>query len=380
MFPDSLKQLKPIHIFLGMLLFVFLSYAIIHFIDKPHIVTSFANTTLSVLAPFIYAFLLAYILSPCVNFFESAFNFKRGFAILTTYLALASFLVILSYIIIPSIAESLASLLKSVPMYLSQLEDFVVHLLNSLNINSSLDFLELINTKILDALPSIGNYITEYINSAISTTVSVFKTVFNLFIALVACFYILLEKEVFIDWAQKIVYILLNPINGSKFISVLTLLNENIGRYLLGKSINSCIIAIGSFIGLSVVHAKYSLLLSIGFGLFNMIPFVGPILATIIAVTLNLFHNVAIAIIVLVIMFTLQQVESFVLEPKLIGKKMGLNPFLTLFAVSIGGSLFGAIGMILGVPVTSIIKNTFKPILLNHPHLSTVDLSKNNAM
>ena len=90
-----------------------------------------------------------------------------------------------------------------------------------------------------------------------------------------------------------------------------------------------------------------------------MIPFIGPIFGTLIAVGINFFYSPFVALMILVFLLIVQQVETLIIDPKVVGQKMGLNPFLTLLAVTIGGKFMGMIGMILGVPIMGVIKLYF---------------------
>ena len=112
-------------------------------------------------------------------------------------------------------------------------------------------------------------------------------------------------------------------------------------------------------VGLSLMGAKYALLLGVIFGITNMIPFIGPIFGTLIAVGINFFYSPFVALMILVFLLIVQQVETLIIDPKVVGQKMGLNPFLTLLAVTIGGKFMGMIGMILGVPIMGVIKLYF---------------------
>ena len=101
------------------------------------------------------------------------------------------------------------------------------------------------------------------------------------------------------------------------------------------------------------------MLLGVIFGITNMIPFIGPIFGTLIAVGINFFYSPFVALMILVFLLIVQQVETLIIDPKVVGQKMGLNPFLTLLAVTIGGKFMGMIGMILGVPIMGVIKLYF---------------------
>ncbi|HAX72773.1 MAG TPA: AI-2E family transporter, partial [Firmicutes bacterium] len=119
---------------------------------------------------------------------------------------------------------------------------------------------------------------------------------------------------------------------------------------------DSVFVGICAMIGLAIINAKFAVLLGLVFGITNMVPFVGPIFGTIIAVGINLFYNPMAALIACVFLIIVQQIESLIIDPKVVGKQMGLNPFFTVLAVTIGGQFFGIPGMILGVPIMGVIK------------------------
>jgi len=125
--------------------------------------------------------------------------------------------------------------------------------------------------------------------------------------------------------------------------------------YIVAKSIDSTLYGILCTIILAIAGSKYALLLGIIAGITNMIPFFGPIIGTIVAVVINLFFSFNKAIIVLVVMIVVQQIESAVIEPNIVGKQVGVPPVITILAVTFASSYTGFIGILLSVPVASVI-------------------------
>ena len=133
----------------------------------------------------------------------------------------------------------------------------------------------------------------------------------------------------------------------------------------MAKAMDSTIYGIICTIALSLTGSKYALFIGIIAGVTNMIPFFGPILGTVIAVVANLFFSIDKAILVLVVMIIVQQLESAILEPHFVGKQVGVPPILTIFAVTFAGKYTGFLGILLAVPVTGVLLVYFKRYIYN---------------
>lgn len=341
------------YLFTRGLIFIALAYISILCINNYTYFLNIAAQGLSIIKPFIVAFLLAYLMHPLVKSLEEVLKVKRGYCIGLVYLALISALALAINFILPVVTNSLSQILKDLPIYLNQLGD----LLQNITSNSDLPISTIINNATTEICLFLKDNFSTYLTSAVGTTISAVSLIFNTFISLVAAFYVLLEKENIF----KVFSLVSLKLFGSKIhngiSTLLRSLHTNIGKYLVGKGINSLFISIFAFIGLSLLKSKYAVLLSIFLGCTNMIPYIGPILGTVVAVTLNIFSNPTTTLFIVIYLFIIQQIESFVLEPKLIGERFGLSPLLTIFSVSVFGSLFGMVGMILGVPIMSLIKH-----------------------
>lgn len=344
------------------LIFVALAYMLILCINNYAFFLNLASKGLNIIKPFLAAAILAYLMRPLVKALENNFKMKRGICISIIYLTFIAAIILFINFVIPVLMSSFSQLFKDFPMYLNQLGVF----LESLTKNTDLSIGLILN----DALYEIANFIkinfSTYLSSAVGTTISAVSLIFNSFITFAACFYILLEKESIFNVINLISIKIFGSKKTNLMCNIITSLHTNIGKYLVGKAINSTFIAIFSFIGLSLLKSKYTILLAIFLGFTNMVPYIGPILGSMVAFLLNVFSNHTTAFLIIVYLFIIQQIESFVLEPKLIGSKMGVSPLLVIIAISVGGSLFGLVGMILGVPIVSLIKNFLSRILNNH--------------
>lgn len=332
-----------------------ISYILIKLIDSYQYFFGVFHLLLSILTPFVIAFILAYIFTPIVNFLEYKLKIKRIFSLLITYgfliILLGSFILFTAPIIIGSIAE----IVSQFPLYIEKTQTFLINIGNSLK-NVDPNTLKEIGNKIMGAMPEISNLLVGYIGQIFNTTFSISKFIVQFVLAFIICFYIILEKENFFDFYKKVLYILLGKKYANLTLDIGNTLNLNIGKYFMGKILDSFIVGLISAVGLYFLKSKYALLFGTLIGFMNLIPYFGPVIGMTPVFVINLFYNPSIALFSLAYLLLVQQIEVAVIEPKIVGGQLGLSPFLTILAVSVGGGFFGIPGMILSVPIMGVIK------------------------
>lgn len=346
---------KEKHYFIVGILFVVCAYLVIKLMDNYNTFFGYVETFLGMLKPFILAFIIAYIINPVVVYFENKFKFKRGLSIFTSYLVIILLVGIFISFIVPVFYTSIRDLADNIPSYVDKATLWV----NDLNLNMDLVPQDKLNEAVdfvISSIPTFLGSVVGSIGTIYSTTMSVLSSVLNFFIAIVVSCFILSEKEKFNIYSKRVIYITFRQKIGDKIIETGRILNSNIGKYLVGKFIDSIFVAICAVIGLLIIGSKYAVLLGTVFGIANMIPYIGPIVTTAVAVLINVFSSPMLALATLICLLIIQQIENLILDPKIVGKQLGLSPFFTFLAVTIGAKLFGIPGMILGTPVMSIIK------------------------
>lgn len=340
---------------LSVVITVVISYLLIKVIDSYEYFFGIFGLLLSLLTPFVIAFILAYIFNPIVSFLENKLNIKRIFALLITYgfliLLIGSFILFTAPIIISSIAD----MVSQFPLYVEKTQSFFIDLGNSLK-NVDPKTLKEVGDKIMSAMPEIGNFLIGYIGQIFNTTFSISKFIVQFVLAFIICFYIILEKEKFFDFYKKVLYITFGEKYAKLTLDVGNTLNTNIGKYFTGKILDSFIVGLLSAIGLYFLKSKYALLFGTLIGIMNLIPYFGPVIGMTPVVIINLFYDPKIALFSLVYLLLVQQLEVAVIEPKIVGGQLGLSPFLTILAVTVGGGFFGIPGMILSVPIMGVVK------------------------
>ncbi len=333
-----------------------IAYALINILSDKEIVKHYSNSLFELLKPFLIAFTIAYLVNPIANLFESKLKINRFFSTLLSYTIFLLVLIFFVFLIGPIIVNNIVDIIKQIPMYINQIENILESVLDANTIEYLypifLDFLE----NIKNLLPTITSFIANSLSQAVNTTINIVSSVMNSFVTTFLSFYIVLERDKILSFFNKLTYALVGPSKHSLLRELIVTLNTNIGKYFASKMLDSMIVGLISAIVLTFVGSKYSLLLGFIMIFANMIPYFGPIIGMIPAVIINLFYNPTVSLYCIIGLFIVQQLETVFIEPKIVGKNLNLSPFLTLTSISIGGSLFGILGMILSIPVMGVIK------------------------
>lgn len=349
---QSMKQ--PVT-FLRGLAFVAAAYILIKVIDSYHLIFATLGGMFSTISPFLMAFIFAYLLNPIIVFLERQFKLKRAWSVTFTYVGLLFLCYVAGSFLFPIIYQSGRDLISQLPTFAIKMQTLMDQwMMNAYPLE--LSDLAPIQDQIMTTIPKLTDVLTRSLSSLVGMTYSALMGTGNFLMAFIISIYVLLEKEKFISIVKKLIFIVFRKKMATHFVGAGQLFHANIGKYLIGKSLDSIFVGVCAIIGLSFIGAKYAVLLGVIFGIMNMIPFVGPIIGTLVAVGINLFYNPLVAFVAFVFLLIVQQVETLVIDPKVVGEKMGLNPFFTLLAVTIGGKFFGMFGMILSVPVMGMIK------------------------
>ncbi len=333
---------------IGVVTFAFLLYFIfMHFSS----ISSFVNQVFSIFASFIIGFSIAFLLNPLVMFIENKIFGKWKFKkkrIISVFIAfIISFLLVgsLVYVMAQSTIESISDLIKNHQSYIQDFTKLVTNFISGLGLGENLvDSIVGVSDQLIIAL-------TDGIPSILSGTFSFVGVFVNILIGIVSSIYMLLDKDRFVMNVKKVVYAYL-PLGNATYIKTLGRTTKEIFyNFIIGKMIDSTIIGIIAFIGLSLLRIEYAGLLSVIIGVTNMIPVFGPFIGAVPGMLLLLIISPEQCIIFMVFVLILQQFDGNILGPLILGDKLGLPSFWVLFSVTIGGTLFGVLGMFIGVPV-----------------------------
>ncbi|ERK31062.1 AI-2E family transporter [Clostridium intestinale] len=327
----------------------------------------FGSKILSMLSPFFWALGLAYFFNPLMKLIERRFNIRRVPSLIITYIIVIGVIALGVVIIFPTVFNSLGDLFRNLPEYAENTQAWLTDKINEFNKDYYLN--PLIVDRLEETLTKSLNDINVFINSLLSSlfsstikfTTSFFKFIFGFIISI----YILKDKEKLLNISKRIICRLFPKPKQDEILEFLGEANSVFSEFIIGKSIDSFIIGVLCYIGLLLIHAPFALLISIIVGVTNMIPYFGPFIGMIPAFILTFLADPMKAFIVLLFIFLLQQFDGFYLGPKILSEKVGLSPLLVILAITIGGGLFGVLGMFLSVPIMALIK-TYSLHIINN--------------
>ncbi len=355
--------------FLVILCSIIVFFAIYRMSDVSHIVSKIV----SILTPFIYGLIMAYLLCPVYNF-----TVRNVYALLKrpkreipkaaaiskaigTIASLVLLLVIIGgilWMIIPGLVDSVVKIIRLLPSSMDSLKDWLD--LRMTRMPGLKDILDgWINNFTDNAIAFVTDRILpEYgaIASSISTgVIGAINVVKNFFIGIIICAYFLNSKETFAAQMKKVIMSVFRKETADEILAGAHFTNRTFGGFINGKIIDSLIIGILCFIFMSIFGWEYTLLISCIIGITNIIPFFGPFIGAIPSALLLLMVDTRQCIYFVIFILLLQQFDGNILGPKILGDSTGLASFWVLFSVLVGGGLFGFIGMVIGIPVFAII-------------------------
>ena len=333
------------------------------------------GTIKTIISPFIYGFVMAYLLSPIYNatvrglykllgkYFKNKqrlFSFCKLVASVVAVVCLIGAVAGLIALIVPQVIESLTGILKSLPQRLTQLSALFNDITSKMDnkrlamkmseiyAQAQTNLIELAQTKLL---PGMGTLVGQVSTQVLLTL----KTMMNVMIGVMACVYMLNSKERFQGQFKKVILATLPKEKAEAVFDFAKFTNRTFGGFINGKIIDSIIIGIICFILMKIFGFPYPILISAIIGITNVIPFFGPFIGAIPAAIIILLVSPMYSLYFLILIFILQQVDGNIIGPAILGNTTGIASFWVLFSIVIGGGLFGFIGMVLGVPVFAII-------------------------
>ena len=355
--------------FLVILCSIIVFFAIYRMSDVSHIVSK----VVSILTPFIYGLVMAYLLCPVYNFtVRNIYAFlkrpkreiPKAAAVskaVGTIAALVLLLVIIGgilWMIIPGLIDSIIKIIKLLPSSMESLKDWLdlrmtrmpglKDILDGWINNFTDNAISFVTDKILPEYGAIASSIS-------SGVIGVINVVKNFFIGIIICAYFLNSKETFAAQMKKIIMSVFRKETADEILEGAHFTNRTFGGFINGKIIDSLIIGILCFIFMSIFGWEYTLLISCIIGITNIIPFFGPFIGAIPSALLLLMVDSRQCIYFVIFILLLQQFDGNILGPKILGDSTGLASFWVLFSVLVGGGMFGFIGMVIGIPVFAII-------------------------
>lgn len=351
-------------VFLMGLALLFVAYL---FLNSKSIFTGF-GVLLGILAPFILGGVIAFIMKIPLNFLERKVfskiknekfqKHKRTISIAISFIFIILVFFLITAIIVPQLINSFDGLRKSLPSFLQMAIDKTREIPYLNNYSDKLQS-EYDNLSWNEIFNRIKGFVTssdnssQILNGALSTASSILGGLVSFMLALITSIYILADKERLGYQATRICYSFFNNKVANKIIHVVHLLHENFFGFIRGQLTVSTLIGIATFVASFVLRIPNAATLGVIVGVTDLIPIIGPFLGGAMCFIMIVIEDSTKALMFLVLIVILQQVESNLVYPKIVGDKVGLPSLWTLVAITVGGSLFGVVGMWAFIPLAS---------------------------
>lgn len=321
------------------------------------------------LFPFIYGFVLAYLLSPLVRRIEKplqnntqlGFKARRGIAMACAYLLVVVIIGVFGMVVGPVLADSTAQLVGNVGFYSRKINELINQLISYIPDESISQEVQAALTQVFEVLYAfISSFLTQVVSIATKVVSSVIEVVMGIIISV----YMLGDKERLIAQTKKVFSALLPERAYRQVIRVAHDSNQKFSGFITGKIVDSTIIGLLCAVGMLIFRMPFVALVSLIVGITNVIPYFGPIIGAVPGVILVLIGgDLMQALFFAIFVLALQQFDGNILGPAILGQSTGLSAMWVVFAILLFGGLYGFVGMIIGVPLLAVIFGVLRSII-----------------
>lgn len=327
---------------------------------------------LNILSPFIWGLAIAFILNIFMTFYENKLfksrkakknnnkelkqkknGIKRVCSIALSIITIIAVITIIMLLIIPQFVEVIKNLVINIPDYLENFKFFAMDITEKVpEINNFIQNIQIDTEALRNGIINISK---DVLNVTINQVSNLFSNVVNFFIAIVFAVYILANKEGLKVQAKEFIYARLDKEKADYILKVSRLSRDSFRNFLTGQAKEAVILGVLCAIGMLILGIPYAGPIGALTALTAFVPIVGAFIGGFIGAVLIVAVDPIKAIIFIIFIIVLQQVEGNLIYPHVVGKNIGLPSIWVLVAITIGGSLFGIMGMIVGLPILSII-------------------------
>ena len=333
---------------------------------------------LNILTPFILGGAIAFVLNVPMNFVQRHLfdeerikkskvlqKMARPVSMILVLIAVFGIVAIIMFILIPQLGETFANLGRSIQAFIPQIQEWASRLFNdNKEIMDMVNNLEFDWNKIMDTgINFFKNGAGSVVNSTITAAKSIVSGLTTFFIAFVFAIYILLQKEKLGVQAKKVLFAFVRRGRAEATVEVLSLTYNTFSSFLTGQCVEAVILGSMFAVSMTIFKLPYALLVGVLIAFTALIPIFGAFVGCGVGAFLIFMVDPMKALIFVVLFLVLQQIEGNLIYPHVVGNSVGLPSIWVLAAVSIGGSLMGVVGMLIFIPIVSVVYALFREIV-----------------
>ena len=362
-----------------------LLYWLLHETDR---VKSVWNFIITLLSPFLVGSALAFVLNVPMRGIERWFgkvkqkSLRRSVSIVLTFVFLGLILYFVFRLLLPQIIETTQNLVERLPIFLNDVVDKVNQFLADhpqvmewVTENTKFEEIDW-SEYIQQAVGVASESVTALVSGVFSMIGALFTGIFNAVIAVVFCIYCLARKEILARQFRRLAYSFLPERFCDKAVRILRLTNATFSNFISGQCVEACILGSLFAVAMLIFRMPYIPLICVLIAVTALVPIVGAFVGCVLGAFFILVNDPMQAIWFVVMFLALQQFENNVIYPKVVGKSVGLPGMWVLLAVTVGGELMGVAGMLLMIPVTSVLYSLLREITAKRLDTRCIDNSK----
>lgn len=349
--------------------FPIVTYAILLYLGASNLnlVLAFISQILSVMKPLIVGIAIAFILNLLLKKFENNV-FKNGkifrknkwiqkhlrlLSLLTTYLVTILIFVLIIIFIVPQVAESSKTLIDKLPEYSLKITDYGTELYFKLGLTD--DIMSQLFDQFKDLFVGLSTFTANTLLKIVDVTIGITSGALTTLMGIIFSIYILASKEKLIEIISKVNRAFVPKKTAAYLSNLMDSVTNIFSRFVGGQITEAFILGSLCFIGLMIFGIPYAPLVSVLIGTTSLIPFVGAFIGTVPSLLIIAMESPSKALFFIVFILILQQIEGNLIYPKVVGDAIGIGGFWVFLAITVGGGLFGILGMLLGVPLMAVL-------------------------
>lgn len=362
-----------------------LLYWLLHEFERVKAVWNFIITLIS---PFLVGSALAFVLNVPMRGIERCLGFvkkrslRRTFSIVLTFAFVAAVIYFVFRMLLPQIIDTIQNLVLQLPIFFNNVIDWVTEfmaerpqIMEWVQSNTNLEGIDWSGV-VGKAVDWAGDGAAVLIAGAFGLIGALFSGIFNAVISVVFAVYCLARKEILARQFRRLAYSFLPERFCDKAIRILRLTNSTFSNFISGQCVEACILGCLFAVAMTIFQMPYVPLISVLIAVTALVPIVGAFVGCVVGAFFILVNDPMQAIWFVVMFLALQQFENNVIYPKVVGKSVGLPGMWVLMAVTIGGELMGVAGMLLMIPVASVLYSLLREITAKRLDTRCIDSSK----
>lgn len=344
-----------------------------------------AKSALSVLSPFLWGAFIAFLINPLVKLFDKLFGKikplkkhgkpRKFLSLLISYLLVVALVVLMFVYLLPQIGTSITEIVNQVPGWITKINEGLMKFETD---HPDFDY-DIVNEFLNNITPQLMEFskrvVTDVVPVIFTTSISVVKGLLNVLIAFIVSVYMVSDKKLLARGFKRVLYSVASEKTGDVIMETLRECYHIFSQFVLGKTVDSFIIGWICFFLMTILRLPFTPIVSLIVGITNMIPYFGPFIGAVPGIVLILMVDPIQAIIFTVLIIVIQQFDGLYLGPRILGETVGLRPLWIIFAITVGGSIGGVVGMFLGVPVVAVLAYLADKLLTRLVKKKNVDIS-----